>query len=317
MDGKQNASRELNSPEHKIDSSSPRVIDYEDSDYQTSFWEQGERGYEDQAEEVALRRLLPEKGNLLLELGAGAGRNTPRYNNFERIVLLDYSFTQLKAAQNRLGTGDRYVYVAADVYRLPFVPALFDFATMIRTIHHLVDPDLALTQVRRVLAEKGGFILEYANKQNLKAIIRYLAGRQAWSPFTVEPIEFVELNFNFHPKSIRTWLHDNRFRIERQLTVSHFRAKTLKRLIPLQLLVMMDSWAQLTGDLWQFSPSVFVKSIATGRTEPPNPGSFFLCPACGYEQIEEIPDYCRCPRCSQRWQIKDGIYDFRLKKSGG
>jgi ubiquinone/menaquinone biosynthesis C-methylase UbiE len=317
MAGKQNASRELNSPQRNFDSTSPRVIDYEDSDYQTRFWEQGGREYEDQVEAVALRRLLPESGKLLLELGAGAGRNTPRYRNFKRIVLLDYSFTQLKAAQKRLSPGSRYVYVAADVYQLPFVSGLFDFVTMIRTIHHLVEPDRALAQARRVLAENGGFILEYANKQNLKSILRYLSGRQSWSPFAIEPVEFVELNFNFHPKTVRTWLKENHFQIERQLTVSHFRIKALKRILPQQLLVKMDSVAQLTGDLWQFSPSVFVKSAAIGTTDPPHPGAFFKCPACGCLQLEGKPDYYLCPDCGQRWEIKEGIHDFRIKKSGG
>ncbi|MCC6957481.1 MAG: class I SAM-dependent methyltransferase, partial [Anaerolineales bacterium] len=87
----------------------PPVCDYEGSDYQTAFWEQGDRAYEDQVEALALRRLLPKAGKLLLELGAGAGRNTPRYSHFERVVLLDYSRTQLEQAQARLGRGERYV----------------------------------------------------------------------------------------------------------------------------------------------------------------------------------------------------------------
>ncbi len=58
----------------------PPVCSYEGSDYQTSFWERGDRAYEDAVEGVALKRLLPKEGNLLLELGAGAGRNTPRYH---------------------------------------------------------------------------------------------------------------------------------------------------------------------------------------------------------------------------------------------
>ncbi|MCK4489663.1 MAG: hypothetical protein KAU23_05350, partial [Anaerolineales bacterium] len=61
-----------NNPDH------PPVIDYEGSDYQTSFWDEGGREYEDQSERIALKRLLPDQGNLLLEIGAGAGRNTPR-----------------------------------------------------------------------------------------------------------------------------------------------------------------------------------------------------------------------------------------------
>jgi hypothetical protein len=32
----------------------PPICDYEGSDYQTSFWEEGERAYEDRVEEIAL-----------------------------------------------------------------------------------------------------------------------------------------------------------------------------------------------------------------------------------------------------------------------
>src|SRR5215475_10248258 len=135
----------------------PPICNYEGSDYQTSFWDQGGRAYEDRTEAIALKRMLPEKGRILLELGAGAGRNTPRYSGFERVVLLDYSRTQLEQAQERLGKSDRFIYVAADVYRLPFVDGLFDAATMIRVLHHMADAKKALGQVRNVLQPGATF----------------------------------------------------------------------------------------------------------------------------------------------------------------
>jgi len=52
--------------------STPPVCSYEGSDYQRTFWEAGERQYEDAVEAIALKRLLPQHGYLLLELGAGA-----------------------------------------------------------------------------------------------------------------------------------------------------------------------------------------------------------------------------------------------------
>src|SRR5574340_918096 len=238
----------------------PPVCDYEGSDYQQSFWDQGGRAYEDAVEEVALRRLLPPSGRLMLELGAGAGRNTPRYHAFERAVLLDYSRTQLEQARQRLGDSSRYVYVAADVYRLPFTVGLFDAATMIRTLHHMADAPHALQQVRSVLQPGATFILEYANKKNLKAVLRFALGRQKWNPFSLEPVEFAALNFDFHPAAVRKWLQQADFNVERQLTVSHFRMGVFKKLLPLKLLVAMDSLAQLTGDWWQYSPSVFARS---------------------------------------------------------
>ncbi|HSF81227.1 MAG TPA: methyltransferase domain-containing protein [Anaerolineales bacterium] len=289
----------------------PPVCDYEGSDYQASFWEQGDRAYEDRVEAIALKRLLPATGELLLEVGAGAGRNTPRYQGFQRVVLLDYSRSQLEQAQQRLGRGERYVYVAADAYRLPFVAGLFDAATMIRTLHHMVEPENALKQVRRVLQPGAAFILEYANKQNLKAILRYLLRRQDWSPFTPEPVEFTSLNFDFHPKSVREWLRESDFRLERQLTVSHFRLGLFKRYLPLNLLVRLDALFQLTGEWWQLTPSVFTRCTAIGQTARAEPGAFFCCPRCGQTRLEEGQELLICSNCTSQWGTKEGIYDFR------
>ncbi len=294
----------------------PPVCDYEGSDYQTSFWDQGGREYEDRVEQVALQRLLPASGKLLLELGAGAGRNTPRYHGFERVVLLDYSRTQLQQARERLGDSPRYTYVAADIYRLPFVPGLFDCATMIRTLHHMADAPLALLAVRRVLQTGAVFILEFANKLNLKAILRYAARRQTWSPFTLEPVEFAELNFDFHPRAVRSWLDQSGFAVQRQLTVSHFRIGLLKRLLPVEMLVKMDALAQWSGNWWQLTPSVFVKAQAVGDTPPAASGAFFCCTECGKEIPDEQADSLTCRACGRRWDFRDGIYDFRQPVGG-
>jgi ubiquinone/menaquinone biosynthesis C-methylase UbiE len=303
------------------------VCNYEGSDYQTSFWERGGRAYEDAAEAVALRRLLPPGGRRLLELGAGAGRNTPRYRGFEKIVLLDYSRTQLQQARQRLGEtgpdGACLTYVAADIYHLPFVSGLFDAATMVRTLHHMVDPRRSLHEVRQALQQDAVFVLEFANKRNLKSILRYALRRQGWNPFSPEPIEFAPLNFDFHPATVRAWLQVTGFAVEKQLTVSHFRMGGLKRLLPTGLLVAMDSLAQQTGDLWQLSPSVFVRSRArqvVGQPEetvkPLPEGAFFRCPACGHVPLparaahSEAADLI-CPACEKRYPVIDGIYDLR------
>jgi ubiquinone/menaquinone biosynthesis C-methylase UbiE len=293
----------------------PPICDYEGSDYQLSFWDQGHREYENRVEEIALRRLLPHSGKLLLELGAGAGRNTSRYTGFERIVLLDYSLTQLQQAQARLGRSERYIYVAGDIYRLPFANRLFDTATMIRTIHHLADPEKALAEIRRTLQPQAVFILEYANKCNLKAILRYLAGRQSWNPFSTEVVEFAPLNFDFHPASVRRWLRNSEYSIQRQLTVSHFRIDFLKSLLPLELLVNLDSAAQWTGNLWQFTPSVFVRTLSTGGPLEQASKGFFRCPECGCSPVDVYPEVMTCSACGRTFAIRDGIYDFRAPLS--
>jgi ubiquinone/menaquinone biosynthesis C-methylase UbiE len=293
----------------------PPVCNYEGSDYQQSFWEQGGREYEDRAEAIALKRMLPASGKLMLELGAGAGRNTPRYDGYERIVLLDYSTTQLAQAQEKLGTSYKYIYVAADIYRLPFRDRLFDAATMIRTLHHMADAPKALKQVRNILRPNAVFILEFANKLNFKSILRYLLLRQKWNPFSLEPVEFVKLNFDFHPKAIRNWLVELGFSIEKTLTVSHFRLGLIKRLVPARLLAALDGLFQPTGEFWQFTPSVFVKAKVNDNTQSEEIASniidLFKCPDCEGEKLEDKQDHLHCPICESNWAVRDGIYDFR------
>lgn len=293
------------------DQARPPVCDYEGSDYQRSFWELGDRVYEDRVEAVALARLLPAGQGRLLELGAGAGRNTARYPGFEEVVLLDYSRTQLGQARDRLGLGGRYRYVAADIYNLPLAPASFQAATMIRTLHHLAEPAQALAQVRSVLSPGATFVIEYANKRNLKSILRWALRRQSWSPFTPEAVEFARLNFDFHPRSVRQGLQRAGFEVGRQLTVSHFRLGLFKRLVPTGLLVAMDSAAQWTGNWWQLSPSVFVHATAVGDGPPPVPGARWRCPLCRSLDLRAETYGLRCQGCGRRWAERNGILDFK------
>jgi ubiquinone/menaquinone biosynthesis C-methylase UbiE len=292
----------------------PPVCDYEGSPYQRDFWDSGARAYEDLCESNAIRRLLPAKGRLLLELGAGAGRNTARYAGYERIVLLDYSRTQLQQARARLGVSDRFIYVAGNVYALPFVDGLFDAATMIRTLHHMADPQAALNETARVLEHDAAFLLEFANKRNLKAILRYLLRRQEWNPFSPEPVEYTKLNFDFHPQAVRTWLRASRMDIRRMITVSHFRLAMFKRLFPAPFLAAADGILGRTGDWIQLSPSVFILSHQTDPGKQKGTG-FFRCPTCGNSDLMETAGGekggLRCGVCRVRYPLRDGIFDFK------
>jgi hypothetical protein len=187
---------------------------------------------------------------------------------------------------------------------------LFDAATMIRTLHHMAEARRALEQVRQALQPGAAFILEFANKQNLKAILRYWLHRQSWSPFSPEPVEFARFNFDFHPATVRAWLRLCGFSVERQLTVSHLRMGLIKRWVPLGVLVGLDSLFQWSGEWWQLTPSVFVHSRAIGDTLVADPSQFFRCPACG-QSLPERPQDLVCPGCAKVWPFQEGIYDFR------
>jgi SAM-dependent methyltransferase len=282
----------------------PPVCDYEGSDYQERFWGAGGRAYEDAAEALALKRLLPVKGTHLLELGAGAGR----------VTLLDYSTTQLKQALEKLGNGPRYRYIAADIYKLPFAPSSFDAATMIRTLHHFAQPQLALQQVRGCMTGGAIFILEFANKRNIKSVLRYAAGKQKWNPFTRESVEFAELNFDFHPAAIKSMLWDCGFMIEDQLSVSYLRADFFKKFFPQKMLTGIEAFLQRTASWTAYSPSLFLRSKTNGESTPPNSKTLFRCPACGHFPLEDTPPELTCDACGRAYPVNDGIYDFRVDR---
>lgn len=301
----------------------PSICDYEGSNYRTEFWEGQGRDYEDRVERVALKKLLPERGNALLEIGAGFGRLTNEYiDRYDKIVLLDYSFSQLEYAREHLGASDKFMYVAADAYHLPFHSARFDGVTMIRTIHHMKNVNSALHEVARVIAPNGIFILEHANKRNLKAMARYALRRQSWSPYDHHPHEFVELNFVFHPRYIVEMLAVNGFAIQRRIPVSFFRMGVLKRVFPLNWLVKADDLLQNT--MAYISPSIFIKAVRS----PSHPYSKTIPPTGKLAEYDTYEPLLACPRTrgplvregnelisvrtGLRYAIRDGIYDFKV-----
>ncbi|MCY4525969.1 MAG: class I SAM-dependent methyltransferase [Anaerolineaceae bacterium] len=285
------------------------IIDYEGSRYRHEFWEDANRAYEDRVERVALRRLLPASGRRLLEVGAGYGRLTPEYRGFDQVVLLDYSLTHLQDAQRNLGRDKRFLYVAADVCQQPFCGGAFDATTTIRVLHHLLDVPGALAETARVLATGGVLVLEHASKRHLKSALRHALGLQKWSPYSLEPLEFVKLNFDFHPEYMRQQLAAVGFRIDRRLPVSWMRLGLLKSALPTGLLVRTDSLLQHSGALW--SPSVFVRATREGPAEVSIAVDDFLrCPRNG-EGLRREGDSMVSVESGRRWAIRDGIYDFR------
>jgi ubiquinone/menaquinone biosynthesis C-methylase UbiE len=289
----------------------PRLCDYEGTDYRTDFWQGQGREYEDLAERIALRRLLPPAGRRLLDIGAGFGRLAEFYAGYEQVILLDYSRSLLRQAQERLGREDRLLCVAASFYAMPFLDQAIDTALMVRVMHHVEDVPALLGEVARVLAGGGDYVLEFASKRHLKALLRYALRRQAWSPFDRAPYEFTEMNFNFHPAWMRQRLVEAGFHVKRQRAVSHFRLALLKRLVPAPTLAALDGLCQPTGAWWQLTPSVFLQSTVEkpGRSAPA--AELFRCPACHGTALEPSPQALRCETCGRRWPVEDGIYDFK------
>jgi ubiquinone/menaquinone biosynthesis C-methylase UbiE len=290
----------------------PRVCDYEGSSYRTDFWEGRGREYEDLAERIAIRRLLPRSGRRLVDIGAGFGRLSEFYTGYEQVVLLDYSRSLLRQAQARLGRGGHIVYVAASFYTLPFAGGAFDTAMMVRVMHHVEDVPALLGEMARILVGRGAFVLEFASKRHLKAMLRYALRLQNWSPFDLAPYEFVEMNFDFHPAWMRKRVAEAMFHVKRTLTVSHFRLPLLKRMISPRVLARLDGLCQPTGAWWQWTPSIFVQ-CALDKPAGEAPSTLrFRCPACGGNSLDESRQALVCQGCSRQWPIEDGIYNFKM-----
>ncbi len=295
------------------------VMDYEGSHYRADFWSGQGRDYEDAAERLALHRLMPADGGRLAEIGAGFGRLAALYQGYEQVILFDYSRTLLADAARELGGDERFVFVAGNIYNLPLASGILDTLVMVRVMHHLADVPAALVQLRRLLHRHSVAVLEYANKRNLKAILRWGLRRQSWSPFAAEPVEFVKLNYDFHPQWMEAQMRSAGLQVRRHLAVSHFRLEALKQRVSAARLAQMDAALFEIGGTYPVSPSVFVQAAAPGTiSRPPVPTGpesvhrLLRCPGCGAEGLERVQeDRVRCPQCGAVYRRHLGVWDLK------
>ncbi len=237
------------------DHSLPR---YDDLAYRDIFWR--ERAYEDLADRLALRALLPASGGHLLEVGAGFGRLVPEYRGWREVTLVDASETQVAAAREAFAADRRVHVLPADAYALPFPAALFEALVCVRMLHHVERPDDVFAEFARVLKPGGVLILEFANKRNLKAIVRWWARLQRWSPFDRAPFEYRPLHITRHPQDVRRRLRAVGFQVDDRLTASLFRWPLLSRHVPAAWLGSVERPLQRRLATLTPGPSVWLRA---------------------------------------------------------
>lgn len=203
---------------------------YDDLTYRDTFWRA--RRYEDLADRIALRSLLPAHGQRLLDVGAGFGRLVTEFGGWNAVTLVDASRAHLAAARQRWARDSRVRIELADAYDLPFDDDSFDTVVCVRLLHHIERPVEVFAEIARVLAPGGRLILEVANKRNLKAIGRWLLRLQPWSPFSHDPHADRPLHFQRHPSVVRRDLALAGFSVEAARTASLLRIPWLSRRVP-------------------------------------------------------------------------------------
>ena len=238
------------------------ISDYNGYDYKKKFWEDVDREYEDQADRMAIRKLLPKLMAKFAVIGCGYGRVAKAYiKRAHKVILFDYSKTELKQAEETFG--DKIETRAGDIYELPFKDDELDGLMMVRVTHHLKHMDKALAELYRVLKPGGVAVIEVANKRTLPKMARFITGKSKVNPFDKKVANYKEISkdgfYNYHPKYVEELFDKTGFKIERVLSVSNFRSRGLKKLFKTNNLVKMEDSAQQLLAPIRFAPSIYYK----------------------------------------------------------
>ena len=238
------------------------VSDYNGYDYKTEFWEKTDREYEDQADRMAIRKLLPKRMEKFADIGGGYGRLANEYlKRARKVYIFDYSKSELKQAKEIYG--DKIETKAGDIYKLPFKDNELDGLMMVRVTHHLKYMDKAIAELYRVLKPGGVAVLEVANKRTLPKIARFITGRSKVNPFDKKVANYKEISadgfYNYHPKYVEEIFRKTGFKQEKVLSVSNFRSRGLKKVFGTQNLVKMEDKAQKALAGIRFAPSIYYK----------------------------------------------------------
>lgn len=238
------------------------ISDYNGYDYKKKFWEDVDREYEDQADRMAIRKLLPKRMEKFADIGGGYGRLAGEYlKRARKVYLFDYSKSEL--AQAKEVYGDKIITKAGDIYELPFKENELDGLMMIRVTHHLDDLKKAISELYRVLKPGGVAVIEVANKRTLPKIARFITRRSKVNPFDKKPANYKEISadgfYNYHPKYVEDMFKEIGFKRERVLSVSNFRSRGLKKVFGTKNLIKMENGAQKVLAPVRFAPSIYYK----------------------------------------------------------
>ena len=238
----------------------PEVIaDYNGYDYKKIFWEDADRKYEDLADRLAIRKLLPKKMDKFVDIAGGYGRLADEYiPRAKQPTVFDYSKTELKQAKEIYG--DKISTKAGDIYDLPFKDGEFDALMMIRATHHFKDMEKVTAELYRILKKGGVAVIEVANKKTLPKMFRYWFKKSDINPFEKSQSELKDLKmFNYHPEYIEKIFVDAGFKIEKVLSVSNFRSRMLKKIFGTKNLVKLENKVQAPLAKIRFAPSIYYR----------------------------------------------------------
>lgn len=248
---------------------------YDNYDYPI-FWRG--RDYEHKSEFLAINKFLSKISEIskVLEIGAGFGRLLPAYRyRAKKVVLSDPSAKLISKAQQSYSKFKNVAFVQSKLENLPNKKGLgkFDLILMVRVLHHISDIDNAFELIHSLLNDRGYLILEFPNKNNIKASIRNILKGDITYPINIFPIDIrskkhVKNNtlpfINYHPDQVLEKLTDHDFDIIELRSVSNIRSTLLKKLFPISILLDVEKRLQIPLSRFMFGPSFFVLARKRG-----------------------------------------------------
>lgn len=224
------------------------------------------REYEHAAEEIAIKRLLKgKKFRHGVDVGGGFGRLCLLLKDYAATVTLaEPSQQQLDLAKDFLKDHKEIERKLLQADDLKFKTGSIDLLTMVRVMHHLPDPSPEFDEIARVLSDDGYAIVEvasYAHARNrLKHWIR--GKRIPAKPVDIrseankknkDEIPFV----NHNPRTVIRQFEHAGLVVERVLSVSNLRSTTLKKHVPMSVMLSVEKLLQQPLSSVYFGPSIF------------------------------------------------------------
>ncbi|MCA9348609.1 methyltransferase domain-containing protein [Candidatus Saccharibacteria bacterium] len=249
--------------------SEPYVVQYETKNAEfeyARFWDG--RSYEDRAERMLLKQLIGyyhSKSKWLVDIGGSYGRLLNLYaKRFKQVVIVDYAtnefYLSLKPAKDKKLA---LSHIAANAYHLPFADDTQSAIISIRVIHHLTDPDLFFKEISRVLKPGGTAIIEAANKNSLKRLLKCILRadfsdwRNDWVDIGASGLQndgSFQLIRNYHPKYLMRLLSEAGLVVVKRRSVSWFRRTPVAKL-PKVIIDSLEKIMQIFSGWLFFGPS--------------------------------------------------------------
>jgi len=245
---------------------------YDTYDY-PSYWIG--REYEHKAEILAIKALLSKIPRIktLLEIGAGFGRLTSTYQfRANRVILSDPSAKLLGLAKGELPQKN-LKFLQSKLENLPskMKAGSVDLIIIVRVLHHIHNLDEAFSVFTKLLKNNGYLLLEFPNKQHLKATLaEFLKGNFTF-PLDIFPKEVKSAKrkkslpfMNYHPDLIKEKLKQYDFKVLDKRSVSNIRSPFIKKIISTPTLIFLENLLQKPLALVNFGPSIFILARKIG-----------------------------------------------------